>query len=170
MVFQHDVKRTALYHVGLRALHRMAHSNVARCRALRIDYTIAQLRGLIGVSAFTSSNSTSAAPLTLSVIQAGTGNTIVMVPVDDVLYFEAADKYVRVVTQSQEHLIRTSLRELHPQLDQQRFWQIHRGTIVRYAAIDSAQRHDSGKLTLTLKNHSDKLTVSRLYAHLFKGM
>ena len=53
----------------------------------------------------------------LDVIQAGVGNTVHMVPVDDVIYFEAADKYVRVVTAEREHLIRTSLRELLPQLD-----------------------------------------------------
>ena len=35
---------------------------------------------------------------TLQVIQAGVGNAIHLVPVDDVVYFEAADKYVRVVT------------------------------------------------------------------------
>ena len=35
-----------------------------------------------------------------------------MVPVGDVLYFEAADKYVRVLTASAEYLIRTPLKEL----------------------------------------------------------
>jgi len=87
-----------------------------------------------------------------------------------VLYFEAADKYVRIVTAEREHLVRTSLRELQPQLDAQRFWQIHRGTVVRCDAIATAVREESGKLTLTLRGHADKLTVSRMYAHLFKGM
>jgi DNA-binding LytR/AlgR family response regulator len=133
------------------------------------DTVINQLRGLINAGVLGQSG---AAPIAapLRVIQAGTGNAITMVPVKDVLYFEAADKYVRVVTAEREHLIRISLRKLHPQPDQQRFWQIHRSTIVRYDAIDSALRHESGKLTLSLKNHPDKLAVSRLYAHLFKGM
>jgi DNA-binding LytR/AlgR family response regulator len=77
---------------------------------------------------------------------------------------------VRVITAEREHLIRISLRELAPQLDAQRFWQIHRGTIVRSDAIATALREESGKLTLTLRGHKDKLTVSRMYAHLFKGM
>ena len=93
-----------------------------------------------------------------------------MVPVQEVLYFEAADKYVRVITAEREHLIRTSLRELLPQLDPDRFWQVHRGTVVRADAIASALRDESGKLTLTLRGHGDKLTVSRLYAHRFKPM
>ena len=106
----------------------------------------------------------------LRVIQASVGAAIHMVPVDEVLYFEAADKYVRVVTTDRDHLIRLSLRELLPQLDTQRFWQIHRGTVVRSDAIASALRDEAGKVTLTLRSHKDTLSVSRLYAHLFKAL
>ena len=63
-----------------------------------------------------------------------------------------------------------SLRELLPQLDTNRFWQIHRGTVVRSDAIASALRDEAGKVTLTLRGHKDKLAVSRLYAHLFKAL
>jgi DNA-binding LytR/AlgR family response regulator len=87
-----------------------------------------------------------------------------------VLYFESADKYVRVITAEREHLIRISLRELLPQLDTQQFWQVHRGLVVRAKAIVSAQRDDSGKVFLTLRSRPERLTASRLYAHLFKGM
>ena len=128
-----------------------------------LQAAIEQLRSLVGEPA-----PPAAGPL--RVIQASAGNTITMVPLDEVLYFEAADKYVRVITATREHLIRTSLRELQPQLDAQRFWQIHRRTVVRCDAIASALRDESGKLTLTLRDHTDKLTVSRLYAHLFKGL
>ncbi len=130
-----------------------------------MDDAIAQLRQLIGASPVAQD----AAPR-LSVIQAGVGAAIHMVKVDDVLYFEAADKYVRIVTADREHLIRISLRELLPQLDAQRFWQIHRGTVVRADAVATAVRDEAGKLTLTLRHHPDKLAVSRLYAHLFKAM
>ncbi len=109
-----------------------------------------------------------AAPLRM--IQASAGNTITMVPVGEVLYFEAADKYVRVITAEQEHLIRTSLRELLQQLDAQQFWQIHRGTVVRAEAVASASRDEAGKLTLSLRGHPARLAVSRLYADQFKGM
>lgn len=125
--------------------------------------TLDQLRQLLGGVA-------PAASARLTVIQASAGNAIHMVRVDDVIYFEAADKYVRLVTAEREHLIRTSLRELLPQLDTQRFWQVHRGTVVRADAIATATRDDSGKLTLSLRGHTDKLPVSRLYSHLFKGM
>ncbi|QBR03137.1 LytR/AlgR family response regulator transcription factor [Paraburkholderia pallida] len=127
---------------------------------------VVQLRTLLGI---TGSHAAPAAE-PLRMIQASTGNTITMVPVDDVLYFEAADKYVRVVTAQREHLIRLSLRELLLRLDPQRFWQIHRGTVVCVDAIASASRDEAGKLTLELRGHQALLSVSRLYAERFKGM
>jgi DNA-binding LytR/AlgR family response regulator len=134
--------------------------------APQIDAVVRQLRDLVGPG----SASPAAGRSFLKVIQAAVGSAVHLVPVDEVLYFEAADKYVRVVTAGREHLIRTSLRELQPQLDPDRFWQIHRGTIVRCDAIETAIRNESGKATLTLRGHPDKLVVSRLYAHLFKPM
>lgn len=130
------------------------------------DDTLDKLRALLA------SNSEGVAQQVpkLSVIQAGSGHAIHMVPIGEVLYFEAADKYVRVVMPQREHLIRISLRELLPRLDTQRFWQIHRGTVVRSDAIESAVRDESGKLTLALRGHADRLSVSRLYTHLFKAM
>ncbi len=133
-----------------------------------VESALLQLRALLGAPGLGGAAASPAARL--NVIQAGVGAAIHMVPVQEVLYFEAADKYVRVITAEREHLIRTSLRELLPQLDPDRFWQVHRGTVVRADAIASALRDESGKLTLTLRGHGDKLTVSRLYAHRFKPM
>jgi len=125
--------------------------------------TIEQLRALLA--------SVAPAPAAerLEVIQAGAGHTVHLVPIDDVVYFEAADKYLRVVTPEREHLIRMSLRELLPRLDPAKFWQVHRGTVVRARSIASAQRHESGKVSLKLRERPETLTASRLYAHLFKG-
>ena len=131
-----------------------------------LDATLAQLRHLLGAEAAARTN----ARAPLKVIQAGVGEGIRMVPVGEVLYFEAADKYVRVLTAGHEYLIRTSLRELLPQLDASVFWQVHRGTVVRADAIDSVVRDASGKASLTLRGLPTQLPVSRLYAHLFKAM
>ena len=128
-----------------------------------LQHTLTQLRALLG----------GAAPPPgprLDVVQAQVGNLVHMVPVHEVLYFEAADKYVRVITAEREHLIRMSLRELLPQLDPQVFWQVHRGTVVQARRITVARREESGKVTLSLQGRPEKLTCSRLYAHLFKGM
>ena len=131
--------------------------------AATLDATLDQLRALLAAPP-------APARPRLEVIQAGVANTVHMVPVTEVLYFEAADKYVRVVTAEREHLIRLSLRELLPQLDEQVFWQVHRGLVVRATAITTAVRDESGKVFLSLRGRSERLTASRLYAHLFKGM
>ncbi|WP_151448279.1 LytR/AlgR family response regulator transcription factor [Lacisediminimonas profundi] len=106
----------------------------------------------------------------LQVIRAAVGNQVRMIPVADVLYFEAGDKYVRVVSADGESLIRTPLRELLAQLDGQQFWQIHRGTVVNVAAIAAAQRDESGKLRVRLRGREEMLVVSRVFAHLFRQM
>ena len=104
---------------------------------------------------------------------AGVGNQqLHMVPVAEVLYFEAADKYVRVITAGQEYLIRTPLRQLMQQLPPELFWQVQRGVLVRADAIASVHREDSGKMWLQLRERpeDERLPVGRLYAHLFKAM
>ncbi|MBU6467223.1 MAG: LytTR family transcriptional regulator, partial [Burkholderiales bacterium] len=133
------------------------------------ETTLAQLRSLLGAGLSPATGAASAGGL-LRFIQAGHGSRIEMVPVDEVLVFEAADKYVRVLTATREHLIRTPLRELLAQLDTQQFWQIHRGTLVRASAIASAVRSESGKLTLQLHGRAEAFAVSRLYAAQFRAM
>ena len=124
--------------------------------------TLSQLRALLAPPA--------AQQPRLQRIQASVGSSIRMVPVGEVLYFEAADKYVRVLTAGREYLIRTPIKDLLPQLDDQEFWQIHRITLVRASAITGVERDESGKLSALLAGRSEKLAVSRLYAHLFKPM
>ena len=134
-----------------------------------LEQALAQLRGLLGPGGAAAASVQAALPR-LTVIQAQVGNLVHLVPVEEVVYFEAADKYIRVVTAAREHLIRTSLRELLPQLDPQAFWQVHRGTVVQARCISSARREESGKVVLSLRGRSETLVASRLYAHLFKGM
>ncbi|MFL6694082.1 MAG: LytR/AlgR family response regulator transcription factor, partial [Ramlibacter sp.] len=103
-----------------------------------LDQAVEQLRHLLA------GNARTAAPL--QVIQASVGTSIRMVPVGEVLVFEAADKYVRVLVEGHEYLIRTPLKDLVPQLDTSQFWQVHRGTVVRASAIENVTRDEAGKL------------------------
>ncbi|WP_420997156.1 LytR/AlgR family response regulator transcription factor [Cupriavidus sp. 30B13] len=106
----------------------------------------------------------------LRFIKALVGQEIRIIPVDEVIYLEATDKYVNVVSTSGEALIRTSLRELSQQLDPERFWQIHRGTVVNIDCVASAVNQSLGRLALKLRNRSETLPVARQYAYLFKQM
>ncbi|MDM0113346.1 LytTR family DNA-binding domain-containing protein [Variovorax sp. J22R133] len=139
-----------------------------------LEQTLTQWRQLIATAGASAPaqlrDGPSAAPLKVIAASDAGGNTVRMVPVQDVLYFEAADKYVRVLTASQEFLIRTPLKQLLPQLDPDVFWQIHRAVVVRSDAVESVHRDEAGKLHLTLRERPEKIPVSRLYAHLFRAM
>jgi DNA-binding LytR/AlgR family response regulator len=93
-----------------------------------------------------------------------------LIPVEEVDYFSAEDKYTLVITKDGESLIKKSIRELAQELDPNQFWQIHRGTIVNVAKIDKMSRSITGRGMLKLKERPELLTVSRNYLHLFKQM
>jgi len=103
-------------------------------------------------------------------IQASVGNQIQMIPVDDVLFFVSDEKYTRVQTAQQEALIRKPIKELIEELDPAQFWQIHRSTLINARAIAGVIRDERGRQLVAIKGRSEKLEVSRSYAHLFKGM
>jgi len=103
-------------------------------------------------------------------IRASLGNALKLIAIDDVLYFQSEDKYTKVVTGDGDALIRKTIKELYDELDHEQFWQVHRGTIVNLRAIAKVERDWRDQPLLTLRNRSEKLTVSRTFAHLFKAM
>jgi len=103
-------------------------------------------------------------------IRAQQRDSIRLIPVDEILYFKAGDKYTILITREGESLIRKSIRDLANELDPNRFWRIHRGTIVNAAYIESADRSLTGRPVVRLKDLPGTLTVSRSYAYLFKQM
>jgi DNA-binding LytR/AlgR family response regulator len=102
-------------------------------------------------------------------IRALKGDVVQQIPVDEVLYFQASDKYTCVLTREGESLIRMALADLVPQLDGERFWQVHRSTVVNMDEVASTRRDLGGRLFVTMKDGTE-LAVSRAYAHLFKQM
>jgi DNA-binding LytR/AlgR family response regulator len=103
-------------------------------------------------------------------IRASLGNVLQMIAVDDVVYFQAEDKYTKVVTDASEALIKKPIKELYEELDPEVFWQIHRATIVNLRAIAKVERDWRDQPVITLRERSEKLTVSRTFAHRFKTM
>ncbi|MDH2916477.1 MAG: LytTR family DNA-binding domain-containing protein [Gallionella sp.] len=113
---------------------------------------------------------TPAKPEPLRWLRIQVGQTVRMVAVEEVCYFQSADKYTTVLTRDAELLLRTPLKDLIEQLDHDQFWQVHRGTLVNVKQIVSAHHDLLGKVTLSLKDRAEKVAVSRSYAHLFKQM
>jgi DNA-binding LytR/AlgR family response regulator len=103
-------------------------------------------------------------------ISASVGDTIKLFAIDDVLFFQSDEKYTRVVTATDEAHVRKPLKEIAEGLDPDAFWQVHRGVIVRAAAVARATRDELGRITLHLKQHDEKLPVSQAFAWRFKPM
>jgi len=103
-------------------------------------------------------------------IKASIGQTLRMIPVADVLFFQSDEKYTRVAMAEGEALIKTPIRELLDGLDPEMFWQIHRSTLVNVNAIAGVTRDFRGQAHVKIKGKDESLVVSRIYSHLFKQM
>ncbi len=107
-------------------------------------------------------------PEVLRWLRVQVGQTLRLVAIEDVCYFQSTDKYTAVLTRDAEWLLRTPLKDLIPQLDPQAFWQIHRGTVVNVREIAAARPNLLGRILLSLHHRPETLTVSRRYVHLFR--
>jgi len=96
------------------------------------------------------------------------GQHVQLTHVDDVMFFESDTKYTRVVSAEVDGLIRTSLKELLPQLPAA-FLQVHRSAIVNRHHVKAVLRIDDN-MELELKGHSQRLRVSEQHRQHFKAM
>lgn len=143
-------------------------ATVARLQAREQQPDAASLAALLGKLGALPAPAGAPEPLTWLTASAGRETRLILV--DDVVYFQADQKYTTVVTADGEALLRTSLRELLPRLDPNTFKQIHRSTIVNLKAIAGIVRDDSGRGTVRLRQRSETLTVSQPFMALFKHM
>lgn len=133
-------------------------------QAPSVDALVGQLRQILSAQAPAGGGEI------LRTLRAGSGETVKMIPVAEVCYFRASDKYTAVVTKDGESLIRIPLKELLERLPPEQFAQVHRGTVVNLAEVAAAVREDDGRLSLKLRNRKEALPVSRVYADLFRRM
>ncbi len=103
-------------------------------------------------------------------ITGSAGHVTRVLGINEVLFFAAQDKYVRVVTADDEVQIRTPLRELLAALDPEAFWQIHRSVIVRAGAIHRIESGLDGRMKLTVKGRTEELPVSQAFQSRFRPM
>jgi DNA-binding LytR/AlgR family response regulator len=75
-----------------------------------------------------------------------------------------------VVTCDGEALIRKPIRELLDELDPERFWQVHRATIVNVDRIASVRRGLKDQAEIALRDRPETLVVSRAFTHRFRQM
>ena len=114
-------------------------------------------------------------PAHLRWIRASVGQTVSLIPVADIDYLRAGEKYTSVAWRDQsgeprEAVIRTSLKELTAQLDPAQFAQVHRSVVVNLNSVLRVLRGDNETAEIHLKRGGEVLPVSRSYLHLFKQM
>ncbi len=142
---------------------------VARLRERLQSHEVApDLQAL--VARLTRETTSPRAPPRLRWVSASVGDVIKMFGIDEILFFQSDEKYTRVVTADDEAHVRKPLKEIADALDPDAFWQIHRGVIVRASEVARAHRDDTGRITLQLKHHAERLAVSQAYAWRFKPM
>ena len=103
-------------------------------------------------------------------IKANIGANLRLIPIEDVLFFQSDEKYTLVATKEFDALIKTPIKEILDGVDAEKFWQIHRSTIVNAAAIEAVSRDFRGQATVKVRGRKENLTVSRPFSHLFKQM
>ena len=108
-------------------------------------------------------------------IRAQIGQTLRLIPVDEIDYLRSDTKYTLIAWrgdagQPGEALIATPLKELVAQLDPAQFAQVHRSVVVNLHAISHVTRGDNETAGIHLKGRKEVLPVSRSYLHLFRQM
>ena len=136
----------------------------------RLGQAPAQLSGVLDQISTRPAAAPSATRAPLRWINASVGQTLRLITVDEVMFFQSDNKYTRLALKDGEALIRKPLKELIDELDPQQFWQIHRSTLVNVTAIASVSRDFRGRMQIRLKHGSETLLVAESCAHLFRQM
>jgi len=143
---------------------------ITRLKA-RLGQAPAQLGSVLDqLGARPAAASPSAARAPLRWINASVGQTLRLITVDEVMFFQSDNKYTRLALKDGEALIRKPLKELIDELDPQQFWQIHRSTLVNVNAVASVSRDFRGRMQIKLKHGNETLLVAESCTHLFRQM
>ncbi|MED5618666.1 LytR/AlgR family response regulator transcription factor [Ideonella sp. BN130291] len=103
-------------------------------------------------------------------IKASVGNTVRLIPVDQVAYLRSDEKYTLVVWEGGEALIRKTIRELADELNPDVFVQVHRSVIVNLRQVLQVTRGPNETAEVQMQGRPELLPVSRSYLHVFRQM
>ena len=103
-------------------------------------------------------------------LNCGQGNDIDVISVSEVLFFQSRDKYTAVITADRERYVRTPLKDLINELDPDEFWQVHRASVIRVAAIERVSRDETGRMRVKLRGTAELVLVSAAFTGRFRQM
>lgn len=88
-----------------------------------------------------------------------TPKAMVVIPVDDILYFEAQDDYVMIYTSETRHMKKQTMKYFEDRLNANQFVRVHRSFIANVVHINKLEPYSKDSYIAVLKN-GVKLTVS----------
>ncbi|MCA3027139.1 MAG: response regulator transcription factor [Rhodocyclaceae bacterium] len=103
-------------------------------------------------------------------LNCGQGSEIDVIATSEVLFFQSRDKYTAVITADKERYVRTPIRDLLNELDPDEFWQVHRSSVIRVAAIERVMKDDVGRMRVKLRGTNELVPVSAAFTGRFRQM
>jgi len=103
-------------------------------------------------------------------LNCGQGSEIDVIATGEVLFFQSRDKYTAVVTADKERYVRTPLRDLVNELDPDEFWQVHRASVIRVAAIERVMKDEVGRMRIKVRGSQELIVVSAAFSGRFRQM
>lgn len=91
-------------------------------------------------------------PLQRERIVVKSGSSIIVIPVDDILYLEAADDFVKIHTRKGQWLKNKTMAHFEQQLDTNRFIRVHRSYMVNISEITRLDPYEKDSHILLLKS------------------
>jgi len=98
----------------------------------------------------------------LSSISIKRGTKTIILPVQDIEFFQTEDDYISVVTPDGKYLLTSTLAELENRLNPDVFIRVHKSTIINADFVKNIESHVSGDLTITTKTNK-QVRASRNY-------
>jgi two-component system, LytTR family, response regulator len=98
-----------------------------------------------------------------------TGGRIYLLRTNDIDWVEAAGNYLRLHSAGKTHSLRETMNNMEARLDPDRFWRIHRSTIVNVDRIRELQPLFHGDYVVLLKDGTE-LALSRTYRRNLPGL
>ncbi|NHO85503.1 response regulator transcription factor [Pseudoteredinibacter isoporae] len=102
-------------------------------------------------------------------ISAKTRRGVELIPLEDIFYFLADQKYVTVYHRGGETLIDDTLKELESEFEAS-FIRIHRNALVARSYIEGMERAPEGHYVMRLRDSEEKPVVSRRHVSKIRAM
>ena len=98
------------------------------------------------------------------------GTKIKIIPTEQIYCIEAADDYVVINTEKEEHVKQATMKFFEENLNEKEFIRIHRSNIVKISQIIEIEKYEKETHLVTLKNGKKLKASKRYYAKLKEAL